>query len=949
MYNNKITYNLKYHYKFKKKRVYIKVIKSKKMLEESLQSNTIPPSEIAKSFFIFLKQDYQFGDSTSNNSSTTLVDKRFTNVVTLLCKRLFTSSIKSSSSSSINNKEEEGYDAWLSSFYHWGINYNNNTNDYNKNTNNVFSLLFGIIANIFWYCTENQIEKDKLVKLLSLDLTNNNVTLMNVFLYQGMRYDYNKRFECMLNTLPQPTQNVIMEGILFDKEKCNNGNNNMIVERVNTCPRINAIRLIDLLGNITPPNSNRKEASPNRSPYRATTTTSNIMNSPMRSSPRTKISPSSTSSSKTSPSSSEPKMIMLNMLEYYLISFISFPLLNQQKNYKHDNSIYSILLNSIQQNQPNYIYGNAVYMHLFKMYLSYFLSTINMNNKLSPFVASTTTVNNDIVSKSSELFLRIVIEYWLDGENTLYITSEAIQRLHHHHDNDNTSTNDSIILPLNTAFDLVQSTSPQLDYTPNPPLVSQGIQVITKYLLLDYVSSSLQGIHNNNNNTNNIIMTLTPSMKIIQPSMFNHLRMLIKYAPMVQYGNHCPFLDIVDIWLLYLEPWNTNDQQHHYYWMLLKNNIQRYYATSNNTNTITNKDGLSINIPSPNAPSHYTSHWKNYIASNYHFYTHLLSIFIRRARELDFSKVSSFIVLQRVIRVFSPHVLSELYALSSNDNSSTPPQPPVVNGMMSTINQAYILKQEHNKRLGEYCPPNPQSTLFASCVSDIQNLLQNAVRQYNVLRQTPHAKVVHYFTYTSQRSSIPTEESMYQLANGYKSLLFNQVPLDLQQIFYIPSTTDTSTQRRTTAYNARSIYETITSKFYNSSPTNNNQPEKNGIYLTQKGREQIFNGTKQCKPYQSAYIGDPMKARIQNHEIPFLVHITLRVSCFLNDVLLGIKDTTTMGVQEQRTSLDELLKEQEMYQKYSFRVNLRFLADWRNVLFILFVVILFHGWKLILF
>ena len=842
------------------------------MLEEALQSNTIPPSEIAKSFSIFLKQDFGFGDTTTS----TLVDKRFTNVVILLCKRLFTD------------------DAWLSSLHHWDMCFNKYMNE---DGSAIVNVIFGMISNLL-YCTENQLEKDKLVKLLSIDKTNVNITLMNVFLYHGLRYDYNKKFDYLLDALPKPTQKVITEGILF-KEKSVDGNN-MIVERIDTSPRMNAKRLVELMGNIVPPTMNvRKDSSPKGSPFRAGTPSrwsgaSNIMSSPLRSSP--KLSPS--------PSPAEPKTIVLNMLEYYLMSFISFPLQNSSKN--------SALLKLIQQHMSNYMYGSTVYTYLFKMYLSHFLSQCRVNN--SPFV-TTTTINSDVVSKPSELFLRIIIEYWLDGENTLYITSEAMQRSSMHYNRDDKT------FPLNTAFDLVQSTSPQLDYTPNPLLVSNCVQIVIKCLLLDYVSSYLHAIRSTTSIFDDNILSptqLTPAMKIIQPSLFNHIRMLIKYAPMVQYGNYCPFLDIVDLWLLWLEPWNVETVTSRY--GIISKYAKRYFITSNNTDII--NDELTLNKPSVDTPSKYTSQMKDYIASNYHFYTHILSLFIRRARELDFSKVSSITTLQRVIRVFSPYVVSELYALSN--------ETPSPNGMNQHI---HALKEEHNNRLGDYCPANPHPTLFASCVTDIESLLQNVVREYYTLRQSPYAK----FAPTTY-SSLPTEESMHQLAYGFKGLIYDQVSLDLQQIFFVPTSDASAQPESISSSTISSIYETIKSKL-RPDPVESNQPERDGIYLTQKGREQIFNGTKQCQPYEYKYIGDPMKAKVQSYEISLLVDATLRISFFLNNAVFGIKEDITIVdiMHKERSSLDELLKEHEMYLECSFRFNFRFLADWRNVVFLYFV------------
>jgi hypothetical protein len=82
--------------------------------------------------------------------------------------------------------------------------------------------------------------------------------------------------------------------------------------------------------------------------------------------------------------------------------------------------------------------------------------------------------------------------------------------------------------------------------------------------------------------------------------------------------------------------------------------------------------------------------------------------------------------------------------------------------------------------------------------------------------------------------------------------------------------------------------------------------------LTDLGRRQIKAGLCKCNPMDVRYIGDPMLARVKSYEIPALVELTIRISNYLNDKL-------------------------GLVPHYRFRINLRFLADSRNIIFFFIV------------
>jgi hypothetical protein len=96
-------------------------------------------------------------------------------------------------------------------------------------------------------------------------------------------------------------------------------------------------------------------------------------------------------------------------------------------------------------------------------------------------------------------------------------------------------------------------------------------------------------------------------------------------------------------------------------------------------------------------------------------------------------------------------------------------------------------------------------------------------------------------------------------------------------------------------------------------------------FLSDRGRQRLLEGTDKCSQLEILDLGDKMTGRPQSHEIAFLVPMLIRASNFLNMKLGLVKHDQgrANGVGLSRWLLS--------------RVNLRFLADYRNIVFICLV------------
>jgi hypothetical protein len=281
----------------------------------------------------------------------------------------------------------------------------------------------------------------------------------------------------------------------------------------------------------------------------------------------------------------------------------------------------------------------------------------------------------------------------------------------------------------------------------------------------------------------------------------------------------------------------------------------------------------------------YTANWEPYLASNLYLYTVPLALFIRRARELDFSSQhfsQSFKLLDRVLRVYSPDLIASIHAIEakSDDHSMT------------------SLVAAHVANLDVYAPSNVGSFPLTSIQSSVGILLEEIQMQYQktVMRRgffdKLEAKIESYFHFLGLADLSQGEDRKIQLLIEKAKLLSND----------------------------SSKFETYSFGTMKNESTNQLFSGKSGVHelyqrldngtLTDHGREQILSGKSFLKATDiSLIVADKLHGSIQTHEIKWLVHLTIQASEYLNSKL----------------SLDGK-------ERIPMRINLRFLADYRNLI-----------------
>jgi len=307
-----------------------------------------------------------------------------------------------------------------------------------------------------------------------------------------------------------------------------------------------------------------------------------------------------------------------------------------------------------------------------------------------------------------------------------------------------------------------------------------------------------------------------------------------------------------------------------------KNATQRILGS---TSRASKASPRSLSIPKASSPSKYSPAWEPYIAANIHIYTIPLAIFLRRARELDFSCGKfdrSIQLVKRVFRVFSPEVVD---AISRH--------------LEGPSNLERLVRQ-HVEILGPYAPPRGPLSL-ASCQVDMRNLLEDIqmqhlkkVRELDIFERVG-ARLEGLF---GQGVVSGEEKTLENLVDRAKLIV--RLPIDYEIV---------SSARQ-------SVSETKLSSD-KLDPTRSEDGS-----LSEEGREQIMNGAAKCNPANISYVGDKMRARAGSHEIHFLVQATIWLSDWLN-MKLG------------------LIGKDQKYARQVFRINLRFLADYRNILWII--------------
>ncbi|KAL3782307.1 hypothetical protein HJC23_001915 [Cyclotella cryptica] len=600
--------------------------------------------------------------------------------------------------------------------------------------------------------------------------------------------------------------------------------------------------------------------------------------------------------------------LRLTMWQYYFFVFLRFPLLQQLKPVVPSSNA-SGSRSAIRQ-QPLSNYGSNLYLYLFSTYLRYYLPT------------GSAATNAVILPPHSELFLRLLMEFWL-AHNPISTTDEAVERY---------VAVRGVPPTLREALELSRVNSDTFRTLPSK--VQHGILATVKHLVGDLglresvrgASALIQERQNRekegttNETDNSPLWCLPPAMTVIQPLLLNYIRVGLACGSI--HEKDSSFHKALEVWLVWLEPWNY----------VVKKRIHPSSRRSTGGGTprqliraaqnVAANVGHSTNVeyypyyvgPKPTSRSAYTPQWEAYVAANLHFYTVPLAIFLRRARELEFSSASEFsrslAMVQRVLRCYPKPIVNVLnFVLNSRADA-------VTNGIVS----------RHGEVLGPYLPP--EDWKLSSCQIDAMNLLDDIFVQYEKrVRDMDFIDRLEANIAALFSGKIGREEANVQSILSQLKCLVG-LPTEYQVAIEIAP---------------KHSYGSWFSFLGNASTDTQvdwSGPERtpDGL-LTDLGRRQISAGTRKCSPFDVHYIGDPMLAPYQSYEVPALVDLTIVLSNYLNHKLGFVPwPSIAEDADKDEDILSKNIREMKRHNKIVFRLNLRFLADYRNVLALSFVI-----------
>ena len=551
-----------------------------------------------------------------------------------------------------------------------------------------------------------------------------------------------------------------------------------------------------------------------------------------------------------------PPNISLSMLEYYLILFIRYPLAAPEIKYASS---------SARRIEP---YGERVYYELFQEYTKHYIPDRFPQGAFHGFIN---------LQRPTEIFVQVIIALWLERNRPLS-TKESIQVLR------DRRGLVSFDFGLNASFDLVFT-----KFDPLPNQINRCIRKLVEQVVSDGTLSDLvNDVQHGYKGSDRDMLCMTPIMEILQQPFYNLLRNTFRYASL--HNKPHIFQSVFEDWLIWIEPWNTD--------YMYPN--KRIITNMTRPNNGSKSRFVQITYPKAGHRSKYKPVWEAYIASNLHFYTVPLAIFLRRARELDFSSAhygKSMNIVKRVMRVYTPEVVSLINRLlKERETGFASPTSPSSNKLLVGM------VRSHESNLGIYAPPSTTLSL-SSCQHDMKNLLEEISLQYHQKCDSLDF-ISRFFKMIFGSSAYQGEGTEFQ-ALVHKAKIVVGFPKEYE---VVPKS------RKCGDYDSKE------------------KSDQNFVsLLSENGRSQIIGGMVKCDREDIDFVGDKMYAKPQSHEIAFLVWQLVELSNMLNRKL-GIQ--TTADDKDLRHSTHHFLPR---------RINLRFLADYRNMITVLFTIWFCHS------
>jgi hypothetical protein len=226
--------------------------------------------------------------------------------------------------------------------------------------------------------------------------------------------------------------------------------------------------------------------------------------------------------------------VELTMLEYYLFLFVRFPL---------SNTTWSDGDRPSSSSSSSPCYGRRVYRHLLAGYIEYYLPRGGGRRP-------------SFRDRTSELFLRLIVELWMEGPNVAPTTLDATSRRSRVRASSSTTTTTSFREDdptLRDSLELARPVHPHVVVSP-PSQVMDGVLTLVRHLvssmslreMVHETSGALQrrqreeregdlricddGVDEDNDGfgggiRDDVPWPLPPALEVVQPSAYNYIRL----------------------------------------------------------------------------------------------------------------------------------------------------------------------------------------------------------------------------------------------------------------------------------------------------------------------------------------------------------------------------------------------------------------------------------------
>jgi hypothetical protein len=255
--------------------------------------------------------------------------------------------------------------------------------------------------------------------------------------------------------------------------------------------------------------------------------------------------------------------IQLSLWEKYFMVFVRFPLLMGQ-------------MSQISQTSKTFSYGEKVYLHLLRDYIQYYFP--HNFTELDESLYREKTFDRE----KGKLLIRFMMEFWL--ERHIYTsTKDAIAVV-----SSQEGENGADVTGLEWSYNLAEllmvqdkwgssssGTTVHLTrqkYDAPPKHAQRCIKILVEHLIADPTIArrcrgGLSGEKVKDNLGGHGIWPIPRIQTIVQPSLYNYVRTGLRYGPI--HVTNSSFYAALDLWLLWIEPWNTVQRKYHIYHIIM--------------------------------------------------------------------------------------------------------------------------------------------------------------------------------------------------------------------------------------------------------------------------------------------------------------------------------------------------------------------------------------------